>query len=269
MSTQAAANPAVAGQVFLSQDGQMFGPYSREQIEEMRRTGEISRYTWLWDGTTPNWVLANAAPPPPPPPGVPVAGLQAADPVQAAAQEHVEEMAELEEQSSAGAFHGPDELDAHDEPAPQASSSSIHQERTDKEIPRPALDPQPQQQALPTDRPAAVYRPEPQHAPQKQAQQPSAGASAARHPLLAICHDYRAVVNGTLSHVSAEGCVLVSSCFATTMPPFRRGSRVWLNLLDEATGRSENVEASITGFIRNGGRWEYQIQWPQFPKLLG
>lgn len=45
--------------VYLAKSGEVFGPFSEHEIEELRASGALRRYTWLWLG---KWVPIDPAP---------------------------------------------------------------------------------------------------------------------------------------------------------------------------------------------------------------
>ncbi|HLD99063.1 MAG TPA: hypothetical protein VJB59_02325 [Bdellovibrionota bacterium] len=68
-------------EIFLSRDGQVFGPYTVEQLQTMKTSGEFQKYFWFWDGSTPEWVPVTPPPPLPvlkttPPPSAPAIAAQ-------------------------------------------------------------------------------------------------------------------------------------------------------------------------------------------------
>ncbi|MGZ3687920.1 MAG: hypothetical protein ACXWPM_02740 [Bdellovibrionota bacterium] len=167
---------------YLSKSGKIEGPFSPTQIEEMRRSGELSAYFWRWDAGSKEW--APLHPPPPRPPEQPQA---AAEP-------------------------------------PRAVAAA---------------------------RPTAARAPV----------QVSPG-------ILAVCFDARTVASGAIADIGDGGCLLTQVHPAGDFPVFRRGATLTLNLLDEATSRSENVKAVVDGAEKRGGSWEYRLKWPARPQLI-
>jgi GYF domain 2 len=51
--------------VFLGGHGQVAGPFSTSEISEMRSSGKIAQYTYIWDDKKESWI--NLDPPPPHP----------------------------------------------------------------------------------------------------------------------------------------------------------------------------------------------------------
>ncbi len=83
----------------------------------------------------------------------------------------------------------------------------------------------------------------------------------------AICHDYKSIVSGRIREISENGCELVSSV-QTPGPVFPQKTQVLLNLLDEKTGRSVNIQARLTRAQRCEGTWIYRIRWKALPEFL-
>jgi hypothetical protein len=191
--------------IYLGKEGKVFGPFSAEDINQLKFSGEYFKYSWIWDGSSPNWVPVNA-PPPPPAGGAPAPTRQ--DNVDAA-------------------------MDAEDAEEEALEHHQMLQ-------------------------PAAAA---PSPAPQK--------AAGIRLGIHAICHNQLTLVSGKIRAVSASSAVLIGETHQEEMPPFRKGNKVWLNLLDDATGKGENVEAVIEDFKRDAGRWEFLMRWKRIPQILG
>src|SRR5262245_6790850 len=62
-----------------TRDGRVVGPLAKGQIDEMRRSGAIHDYLWIWEAGTPTWMPASPPPPPPSP-------IEAQSPADQAAQ---------------------------------------------------------------------------------------------------------------------------------------------------------------------------------------
>src|SRR6185295_11013080 len=56
-----------------TREGQVVGPFTRDQLAEMRRSGGIQAYYWVWEASNPQWAPAVAPPPPPAAPTSPIA----------------------------------------------------------------------------------------------------------------------------------------------------------------------------------------------------
>lgn len=52
-------------QYYLGKQGRISGPYTAEQISQMRASGEILRYTFLWDADREEWRSLEMPPPRP------------------------------------------------------------------------------------------------------------------------------------------------------------------------------------------------------------
>jgi hypothetical protein len=211
-----------AGVSYLSKDGKIFGPYTDEELENLRRSGEINTFSWIWGGGSSNW-MPIAAPPPMAPPG---AGAQSAAPQPQAQAAPVVRQPPADEASVEDAPY----LLAGDPPAPAAQSG------------------------LPS-----FARPS------------GAGAAPAVRQnveLQAICHDGHQIVSGLGRSVTGEGFLLVSEGNVSASSPFRRGGKIWVNLLDESSRRTENVQAVVSDFTRKQSGWEYQIRWVKVPGLI-
>lgn len=51
-------------EVFLGKAGKIFGPYSAEEYEKMFASGELSKFTWIWDSKLLTWKTIDTPPPP-------------------------------------------------------------------------------------------------------------------------------------------------------------------------------------------------------------
>ena len=94
-----------------------------------------------------------------------------------------------------------------------------------------------------------------------------------RHPLdktlEVICHDQKNIVSGKIQCILDNGFVMTSKDFSESSPPFHQGRHVWLNLLDEANGSTENIRAEIVKIERKDQTtWSYEFQWKEVPKIL-
>src|SRR3982750_2853079 len=56
-----------------TREGQVVGPFTRDQLADMKRTGAVQAYFWVWEASNPQWAPANAPPPPPAAPTSPIA----------------------------------------------------------------------------------------------------------------------------------------------------------------------------------------------------
>jgi hypothetical protein len=81
-----------------------------------------------------------------------------------------------------------------------------------------------------------------------------------------VCHDFRSVLTGMLREISDTGCELVSG-METEGPVFPQKTQVFLNLVDERSGRSVNIRARLTAVVRRGGQWVYRIRWSRVPEF--
>jgi len=146
-------------------------------------------------------------------------------------------------------------------PVPQATEAPV------VTAPSPA----PTAAAAPT--PTATVAPTKTAAPVVASGPPAMAAGPAvrseiRH-LAAICHDNRSVVAGMLEAKLGEIWILSSKDRLTEIPPFRKGAKVWINLLDEQSGQSENAQATLVDYKKTSQAWEYSLKWQtQNPRLV-
>jgi hypothetical protein len=98
---------------------------------------------------------------------------------------------------------------------------------------------------------------------------PVPAVRSAVSPLAAICHDNRSVVAGVLGAKHGEVWILSSKDRLTEIPPFQRGAKVWINLLDEQSGQSENAQATLVDYKKTSESWEYSLKWQtETPRLV-
>lgn len=122
---------------------------------------------------------------------------------------------------------------------------------------------------------AAAPTAEVREVPVAAAPAPAASARATRQALRgfdvpgidALLHDSRSVISGKLMQVTDAGCDLICPD-SVVAPTFGSQSSIVLNLLDPATGRSQNVSARLSGMRRGDGRWSLKVQWQGCPELV-
>lgn len=51
--------------VYLGREGTVYGPYSSADVERLRLSGEILKFSFIWDSTRREWRHLDAVPPPP------------------------------------------------------------------------------------------------------------------------------------------------------------------------------------------------------------
>lgn len=86
--------------------------------------------------------------------------------------------------------------------------------------------------------------------------------------LSAVCHDNRHIIGGTISSVSGTDSFFKSADHLDAFPPFRKGHLLWVNLLDEGSGQSENARAEIVDLKKSEKHWEYRLKWKEVPKII-
>jgi hypothetical protein len=240
--------------IYLSKDGNVSGPFSTKQIEEMKRTGEYRTYTWIWDATTQNWAPINAPMAPPGPPGD---GNTKTSVTKTMSAPKTATTVNLDpEQLLANV----DEDDEDEDASPAPASIAAKLEKTNPMQTPAAAATQAAapvtHRSLPGSRPSAIGSARTQgHAPSIPG-------------LPAICHNGRSIIAGQLSEVSKDGCVFRSNESSRSLPDFQKGSRVKLNVLEEATGKSENLEAVIQKLTLHEKHWEFHLGWEKLPALL-
>ena len=116
----------------------------------------------------------------------------------------------------------------------------------------PAPECGPPREAAPSA-PIAVYR------PKKHETVPSG--------LSAVCHNHRNLIQVRMESVTDDGCELWTR-HDEASPLFVQKSNVILNLFDEKTGASSNVEGRVSGVSRRNGEWVYRVRWNHCPEMI-
>lgn len=172
--------------IYLARKGKVFGPFSESEYEGFHKSGEIDKYSWIWDSQILQWKPMDPAP--------------------------------LPLKLDTGSVHT------------QTFTPQLHSQ------PQPNL-------RIDVDK-----------------------FIEARN-IAAICHDYHHAIAGKIGDVTATGCELLSD-EPYSSPPLCARSLVHLNLLDESTGKSVNVEARIFDIHKTHKGWMYRLSWDQTPALL-
>jgi hypothetical protein len=68
-------------------------------------------------------------------------------------------------------------------------------------------------------------------------------------------------------NANTKGCTVAAETPETTIPSFKPGTRITMNLLDPETNRAENLKITVDSVIRGSHGWEYQVQWVRPPAL--
>jgi hypothetical protein len=93
-------------------------------------------------------------------------------------------------------------------------------------------------------------------------------AKKVNRELAAVCHDNRIIVGGIIASSIGSDSIMKTTDYGDRLPPFKKGAKVIINLLDEESGKTENVKAQIVDFKKTGGSWEYRLKWGDTPGLL-
>jgi hypothetical protein len=248
-----------------TREGQVVGPFTRDQLADMKRTGAIQAYFWVWDASNPQWAPA-AAPPPPPAAPSPIA----AQPMEAKTAE-----LNIHEEPTMG---GTSTVVMPSQPARQyarfdnrsefstTSNSSTTEVTSEHYIP-PASFGFDDDEATELDTPRTIPDRPARKSPRRS--QMSHETTQEVRGITVVAHNRRSVINGQLRQPTSVGAMLVGPAPRDRMSgPFVRGSRIWINLLDVRSGKSENVEAQVTSTMRRGSVWEYRVKWDKVPTIL-
>jgi hypothetical protein len=84
-----------------------------------------------------------------------------------------------------------------------------------------------------------------------------------------ICHDQKDIVSGKIQWILDNGFVMISKDYSNSSPPFHQGRQVWLNLLNDSTGYTENIRAEIVKIAKTDrATWAYEFRWKHAPEIL-
>lgn len=175
---------AADGRVWLSKQGGTDGPFSFDEIEEMKAKGEFYHYVYIWGTDDQAWRPLHPVPPPP--------------------------------------------------SLVEAVGESVAPEKTAEPLSKPQLN----------------------------------TGQTPIHPLTVVCHDNRHIIGGVIQKVGPTEGFMKSEDYFATIPPFNKGHWLWINLLDEANGKTENTRAEIVGLSKSRTCWEYQLKWKTVPAIL-
>lgn len=240
-----------------TREGQVVGPFTQAQLGEMKRSGEMQAYFWLWEASNPQWAPAN---PPPPPPSAPTSPI-ASDP-----DARTAELNPSEEMGGTSTVVMPSQparqyarFDNRGEFSSTATSRDV---TTDHYVPPEAF-------GFDDDEDSEVDTPKVPDRPQKSKRPHAVQDSPDVRSVPVVAHNKRSVINGSLQNPTSVGALLVGPAPRERMSgPFVRGSKIWLNLLDLRSGKTENVEAQVIGMMRRGTSWEYRVKWDRLPEIL-
>jgi outer membrane beta-barrel protein len=125
--------------------------------------------------------------------------------------------------------------------------------------------------APPPPAPTPVPQPEASQV-QAESQTPAAAQATPTHETstrewLAVIHDGRTLVSGVAHSTTSRGCTISANAPQVTLPTFRPGARLSLNLLDPQTNQAENMKITVEAVERGNHGWEYKVSWSKAPQL--
>lgn len=53
------------GLIYLGKAGKIYGPYSEKKVDELRMTGELLQFSYIWDEGKDDWLILDQKPPKP------------------------------------------------------------------------------------------------------------------------------------------------------------------------------------------------------------
>jgi len=246
-----------------TREGQVVGPFTSAQVLQMKQSGEILKYFWLWEAGNPQWAPAN---PPPPPPSSPIAPSA----MESKTRDLITDEKTLGGTSTVVMPSQParqyarfDSRSEFSQTSTQTKSSTASREVTSEYV-APAAFGFDDEEVTERD----IEVPERPKGGRKKAPKAVEETTELRK-ITVVAHDHRNVINGSIRQPSQAGAVLIGHAPRERMAgPFVRGSRIVVNVLDFESGKSENVEAQVLSGMRRGGYWEYKLKWDKLPQLL-
>lgn len=103
---------------------------------------------------------------------------------------------------------------------------------------------------------------------QEKAPEPKVLPSAQHDHLLVVCHDYRNIASGKVLQTTPDGCLFETEQPQASLPPFRSGAVVWLNILDSRSGKSENIKTTVLEAGRAPAGARFKLKWEKIPDSL-
>ncbi len=85
--------------------------------------------------------------------------------------------------------------------------------------------------------------------------------------LRVICHDHHHVVAANFIKISESGGELIADTHSGD-PVFAIKSKIYLDIINESTGKSTVVHARLAQAIREKDHWVYLVRWNECPTLL-
>jgi hypothetical protein len=212
-----------------TKDGKVVGPFSKAELGEMKKSGAIHAYFWVWEAENPQWLPAVA-----PPPGPPESG-EITNPALMVRQTRPEET----------------ERYAKFDTGFEATNSEHY-------VPAFTFDDEEEEKELkPPSRPAKKRG----HGHDRQVDE--------SRRMTVVAHDHRNVVSGWLKQYTPYGATVLGWAPRDRgIGPFVKGNKIMINVLDTRTGKSESVEAHVDATLRRGDTWEFRVRWDHAPELL-
>jgi hypothetical protein len=248
--------------IWLSRDGKTEGPFTQAQIDELQTNGILKNYAWIWRSAAQGWIPLNVTPPPPAPEGAIVTATANIGNEIEIGLDHGP--ATTSESAATGTVseHNPETAIAETPITMEAQSTAEAQSSADAHL---TGDTTATADTPVTEEPLTTA------AAPMTTSAPDEAASASVVPLservslfAAICHDNRNVIGGMLTRQGNIG-TLISKDYAEARSPFRKGHKVHLNLLDESSGSTENLQAEIEDLKKSPEGWEYTVRWAGMP----
>lgn len=235
----------IPGMIYLSREGKVFGPYTPEQLAEFRQNGEIAKYAWMWDEKGARWSALHDLPPAP-------MIMDDAVAVTAPTAAPKEKTKDHLPNFTRPAFLSGGNTPATSEkpmamPTVTARYEPVHQRKIEntESIEFDVADIEARAQAKQTAHVAGNWS-----------------------RIQVVCHDFHHLLSGMIDEVLNDGFLIWAESPASQASFFRKGQKLWVNLVDDKTGSSENTSGVLAGYSRKDNGWQYYLKWEQRPKML-
>ncbi len=249
--------------IYLSKNQKVFGPLSAEDLESLRIKDQLGNFDWIWRDPAQGWRMVNQPPAPP--------VLDATH-------------SEIPDLSLAPAVH---------EPSVHTTHSRAHDQVPNRDLDQAESPSRSQQQPPPLQTTGRLVKPLQSTQLKRDLsgsldhfdpgslshlEHSKSGKTSSRlHPsreldpetVVAVGHNHKVVISAVLTEINREGFTLSHvSPSSQSRPCLHSNDLIFLNLLNPHSGKSQNIEARVSGAFKNQGFWEYRVHWKNSPELV-
>jgi hypothetical protein len=88
--------------------------------------------------------------------------------------------------------------------------------------------------------------------------------------IVALCRARTTIISGLLRDITENGGTLIEvHPHSHSVPWFRKGAKVQMNLLDSKNSKTQNIQAKVSDIQKKDGSWSYVVQWSNLPEIFG